>query len=299
MTDVSKYKPAELITPGEVHVPESIEAVVDKLDGVVELLTAGQWATAAIVWAFTEDKQGANQHQKKVSDALGIEEFSKLGIRGLSSVPSVRKYRKRWQEAIDEGIAEPSEPGRHVRLPDLDFKVDSKAHVAHNDGENEWYTPEGYIEAARGVMGGIDLDPASSETANQVVQAAQFYTAQDDGLSQYWTGRVWMNPPYAQPLMSHFAEKISDAVDSGDVSQACVLVNNATETRWFQRMAESASAICFPAGRVKFWHPDRVSAPLQGQTVLYFGDRKDRFTEMFSSFGFCFTNKKMGITSVD
>jgi len=160
------------------------------------------------------------------------------------------------------------------------------AHVGYNSGNNEWYTPPEYIEAARAVMGDIDCDPASSDIANAAIKAKTYYTAADDGLSKEWRGRVWMNPPYAQPLITEFCETLASRTDT-TVSEACVLVNNATETGWYSALLNKARAVCFIKGRIKFIDVNGKAsgAPLQGQTVLYFGNNTDGFTRHFGRFG--------------
>ena len=161
------------------------------------------------------------------------------------------------------------------------------AHVGQSSGEFEWYTPQDYIEAARLTMGTIDVDPASSDAANKIVKAEKYFTINDDGLKQNWYGNVWMNPPYSQPLITQFCNLLVEKYKDGEVEQACVLVNNATETQHYQTMLEEAKAVCFIKGRVKFIDKDGNSsgAPLQGQTILYFGNEAQVFAENFSYFG--------------
>lgn len=162
----------------------------------------------------------------------------------------------------------------------------STTHVSQNTGEHEWYTPEPYIKAARQVLGAIDLDPASSAVANKVVGAKAFCSLADDGLTQEWRGNVWMNPPYAQPVIAQFCAKLIYSLLTKTVPAAIVLVNNATETVWFTDLAGIANAVCFPTSRVKFWSPGKDSTtPLQGQAVLYIGPKVATFVAAFSHLG--------------
>jgi phage N-6-adenine-methyltransferase len=154
-------------------------------------------------------------------------------------------------------------------------------------GENEWYTPADHIALARQVMGGIDLDPASSHVANRVVQAAEFFSADTNGLDKNWAGRVWLNPPYAQPFIAQFADKMVQEWKSGRVESAIVLTHNYTDTAWFQGLAETAAAICFTRGRVRFVSPaGDLAAPTQGQAFFYFGSDVDIFADVFGEIGF-------------
>ncbi len=227
---------------------------------------------------------------KNFISAQPASDVIETSVRFVRAQPiSIDEYEDDVQEIEDEddSMADYVEP-TYVA------PAQSKPHVSHNSGNNEWYTPKEYIAAARSVLGWIDLDPATSELANTIVQADEFYTAADDGLAQQWTGKVWMNPPYAKDLVVKFAEKLCYHFEQGDVTDAIVLVNNATETRWFQRMAQSAACVCFPKSRVKFWQPPdedtgeegETGGPLQGQAILYFGIKVPEFVSAFSPFGF-------------
>jgi phage N-6-adenine-methyltransferase len=154
-------------------------------------------------------------------------------------------------------------------------------------GENEWWTPALYIEAARKVLGAIDLDPATTLKANETVQAAQIFTRKDNGLEQRWDGRVWLNPPYAQPLIGQFISKLCGEYAERHCTAAVLLTHNYTDTEWFHKAEKSAELLCFTRGRIAFLNPvGEPAAPTQGQCFFYFGDDRKAFREEFSRFGF-------------
>lgn len=197
--------------------------------------------------------------------------------------PSARKSA----ESADEAEERPKEAAPPV------------AHVANNSGEIEWYTPEEYVEAARGMLGAIDLDPASCAEANTVVKATAFYTKGDDALTKEWAGRVFMNPPYSGGLMLPFCAKLLVEHTAGRVPEAIVLTNNATETQWFQALLRAAASICFPSGRIRFWRSGADSfTPLQGQALFYFGTRAKEFRRAFEGFGVTW-RRRLGAMGAD
>ena len=165
----------------------------------------------------------------------------------------------------------------------LGFKQSTAAMVSAES--NEWYSPKTYIEAARKVLGKIELDPASCAKANRVVKAKQHFTEQDDGLAHEWIGQVFLNPPYGDVGPKFVAKLIRD-YDSGKVKEAILLVNShCTDTKWFQPLFDYL--MCFTDHRSKFWNAKAESStsPTHGSVFVYFGKNANKFEKHFKQFG--------------
>ena len=147
--------------------------------------------------------------------------------------------------------------------------------------------PAPWVEAARRVLGAIDLDPASSDRAQETVRARRHFTKEADGLSRPWAGRVWLNPPYATGLVDRFVGKLVHHVGAGDVPAAVLLVDSRTDTAWFHHAAGACQRICLKRGRISFVRPDGAGADAttSGSAFLYFGARPEAFEAVFSPFG--------------
>lgn len=90
-----------------------------------------------------------------------------------------------------------------------------------DSGNVEIYTPSNIIEAARRTLGGIDLDPASSATANERVKAKKYFSA--NTLARTWAGRVWMNHPFSRDYNALWICKLASEYRIENVSAACCI----------------------------------------------------------------------------
>jgi DNA N-6-adenine-methyltransferase (Dam) len=136
------------------------------------------------------------------------------------------------------------------------------------------------------VLGDIDLDPASNEQAQRIVQAGKFFSKTDDALTQDWHGRVWLNPPYSKGLLAKFVDKLIHEVRTGNTTAAIMLLNNSTDAGWFHVAFSNCAAFCFPRKRIYFENASgKKDRPLNGQVFFYYGRNVDLFRSEFSALG--------------
>lgn len=118
-----------------------------------------------------------------------------------------------------------------------------------DDPRQTYMTPEYALGPIRADLGGvIDLDPCT--IAENPTGATRFFTVADDGLVQPWNAaRIFVNPPYGK-AREPWVHRCVEAANGG--AAVVLLMPSATDTRIWQLAAESATAIVFVKGRLKF-----------------------------------------------
>ena len=127
---------------------------------------------------------------------------------------------------------------------DNDLRYRDEAHPQQTQ-----LTPDYVLEPVRESLGGsIALDPCT--TPENPCGALDFYTPPADGADVRWIAEsVFCNPPYGK-ARERWVERCIEAGEAG--SRVVLLIPAATDTRIFQRAMETASAVVFIRGRVKF-----------------------------------------------
>ena len=145
----------------------------------------------------------------------------------------------------------------------------------------EWYTPKHIIKLVVDLFGEIDLDPCSNSHESPNVPAKKHYTKEDDGLSQPWGGRVYLNPPYGNEI-SAWVEALVKKFESGEIQEAIALLPGRIDTQWFQPLYDYL--ICNIRGRLQF-----VGAPHCApfpSVIVYLGEEHDEdFINVFHTLG--------------
>lgn len=123
---------------------------------------------------------------------------------------------------------------------------------------DEWFTPP-ELFAALNI--GFDLDPAAPPGGVPWIPAERHFSKADDGLTQPWAGRIWLNPPYGRET-GRWLARLAEHRDG------IALVFARTETRWFQQYVPAATAVCYIAGRLSFVRPDGTRGDSAGAPSL-------------------------------
>lgn len=144
----------------------------------------------------------------------------------------------------------------------------------------EWYTPKHIIKLVVDLFGEIDLDPCSNSHESPNVPAKKHYTKEDDGLSQPWTGRVYVNPPYGDEIPA-WVETLVKKFEDGEIQEAIALLPGRIDTQWFQPLYDYL--ICNIRGRLQF-----VGAPHCApfpSVIVYLGEHDEDFINVFHALG--------------
>lgn len=148
--------------------------------------------------------------------------------------------------------------------------------------KHTWRTPETVLDPVRRFCGGnIQCDPCSGP--GSLVNAGLEYWLErgEDGLTLPWKSTSYVNPPYGRAqkcwavrsALLWFTESI----------ESLLLIPARPDTVLWQDEVLAAPAICFWRGRIRF-----VDAPAPApfpSAMIYYGDRVNRFVDVFSKHG--------------
>lgn len=189
----------------------------------------------------------------------------------------------------------------------------------------EWATPTELVEAARDVLGHIDLDPATSQEINaRTVGALRYFDAKSNGLLFPWDGNVFVNPPGGCPvekrkgsggimanirtvcgvekvekipqcsckLVKQFWNKLITEYTAGHTLSAIWIgfsLEQLTSLQIGTAKGPLEYSICVPARRISFLMPDDdfipAKQPTHGSYISYLGHSPRAFRERFLEFG--------------
>lgn len=193
-------------------------------------------------------------------------------VQRISTLRAAHRAMQRANETL----------GRHIVC-----EHDDAGHISFRRADRDFYSPDAVVDAARVLFGGtIDCDPASSAAANERIRASVFYSIREDGLSQPWRGKVWLNPPYNS--WGPWVTKLLSERHCGNLEAAIALCETrVTTAKYFAPLVSASAGILKMEGRLQFWGP-AARSPDEGHELYYLGADAAGFALHFGQFGTIF-----------
>ena len=110
----------------------------------------------------------------------------------------------------------------------------------------EWETPPEVFEPLDTEFN-FTLDVCATEGN---AKCEHYFTKEQDGLSQFWSGMCWMNPPFGRSVKSWIG-KAKEEAEAGRATTVC-LIPAKTNTNWWHEMIIDKAEVRFIRGRIKF-----------------------------------------------
>lgn len=117
-------------------------------------------------------------------------------------------------------------------------------YVHFSSKTSRWSTPQAVFDILDAEFR-FSLD-ACADPEN--AKCARYYTAEQDGLVQPWSGNVWCNPPYGRSIAAWIKKGYDSATHGATV---VMLIPSRTDTRWWHGWVMHGE-IRFLRGRLKF-----------------------------------------------
>ena len=143
------------------------------------------------------------------------------------------------------------------------FKAQNHPQQTVKDQVDDRGTDPAFFAQMTEEFGPFDLDVAA---APHNAKCSRYYTLEDDGIEQPWSGRVWCNPPYSG--IGDWVEKAWNEWDDQNVVAIVMLLPaNRTEQKWWQELVEPyrdkgrGFTVRFLPGRMRFDRPGAVIGP--------------------------------------
>jgi hypothetical protein len=234
--------------------------------------------------AATRSACEALEHARRCGELL-IEAKAKIGHGGFLAWLAHNCHVGERQARNYMRLADNWDALNRKRASDLSVREAMRLLSEELNGESnhDRYTPADLVDAVRQVLGGIDLDPASSEAANRTVKAKSFFNASMNGLTKRWHGRVFLNPPFDNWL--GWITKLDQEIEAGRVKEAIVV--GPANISAFRPLLKRGGMLFVADERPKFYDPSagKLIDPPFGSLICYLGGRCDRFSAVFGTWG--------------